>query len=272
MYCRLLIDPPASGAWNMAVDESLLESAATNDTLTLRFYRWLEPTLSLGYFQPYNDRRQHSASRNCPVVRRQTGGGAILHDREITYSFVAPPGHRLALKHIALYKTIHAALIDVLAEYGIPASLCRVQGRESGQDGDCPDFRVNENGTVPFSTKSVAARRDAEFLCFLRRSPGDVLLSDVKIAGSAQRRFKGAVLQHGSLLLARSQAAPELPGIAEMAATSPSFDQLTQAWTTNLARAIPLEMQPGVLSDKEQLRAAELAQEKYKSNGWNQKR
>jgi lipoate-protein ligase A len=246
MFCRLFFDLPASGAWNMAVDETLLESATTDGGFSLRFYRWLEPTLSLGYFQPYDDRRLRSSSRNCPLVRRPTGGGAIIHDQEITYSFVVPPGHRLAQKHIAIYKTIHAALIDVLAEYGISASLCQVQGRESD--------------------------RAVEFLCFLRRSPGDVLLSDVKIAGSAQRRFKGAVLQHGSVLLARSQAAPELPGIAETAATSPSFDQLAQAWTTNLAASIPLEMQPGVLSDKERRRATELAQEKYDSDRWNRKR
>ena len=194
MFCRLFIDPPASGAWNMAVDETLLESAADGGGFSLRFYRWQEPTLSLGYFQQYDDRWQHAASLNCPAVRRATGGGAILHDREITYSIAVPPGHRLAVKHIALYETIHAALIDVLAGYGIHASLCQAKAGKCG--------------------------RSQPFLCFQRRSPGDVLLSDVKIAGSAQRRCRGAVLQHGSVLLARSPAAPELPGLAEVAAIS----------------------------------------------------
>ena len=74
----------------MAVDETLLFDAAENGTATLRFYSWDEPTLSLGYFQRYADREQHTASRTCAVVRRQTGGGAILHDRELTYSLALP--------------------------------------------------------------------------------------------------------------------------------------------------------------------------------------
>jgi hypothetical protein len=92
---RLIIDPPQNGAWNMAVDEALLLDAIEDGSATLRFYQWSEPTLSLGYFQRYADRNQHHASRNCAIVRRQSGGGAILHDRELTYSLVLPPGHPL---------------------------------------------------------------------------------------------------------------------------------------------------------------------------------
>ena len=72
---RLLIDPPAAGAWNMAVDEALLESAAIAGVATLRFYQWSEPTLSLGYFQAAADREQHAASRDCPLVRRPAAAG-----------------------------------------------------------------------------------------------------------------------------------------------------------------------------------------------------
>jgi len=61
----LLLDPPAPGAWNMAVDETLLEAAANDGLCTLRFYRWIEPTLSLGYFQAYADREKHEASLGC---------------------------------------------------------------------------------------------------------------------------------------------------------------------------------------------------------------
>jgi lipoate-protein ligase A len=246
MFCRLFIDPPASGAWNMAVDETLLESAADGGEFSLRFYHWQEPTLSLGYFQQYNDRLQHAASLNCPAVRRATGGGAILHDREITYSVAVPPGHRLAVKHLALYETIHAVLIDVLAGCGIHARLCQREGRESD--------------------------RSQPFLCFQRRSPGDVLLSDVKIAGSAQRRCRGAVLQHGSVLLSRSTTAPELPGLSEVAAISLSFDQLVQSWSSKLAETFSMHIQPGILTDLEQYRAINLAREKYDSTEWTQHR
>ncbi len=246
MLCRLFIDPPAPGSWNMALDEALLESAADGERLSLRFYRWLEPTLSLGYFQPYEDRRRHEASRNCPAVRRASGGGAILHDREITYSFAVPPGNRLALRDVALYETVHTALIEALAGLGINASLFQGKGRGIGHI--------------------------EPFLCFQRRSPGDVLLSEVKIAGSAQRRRRGAVLQHGSVLLGRSIAAPELPGLAEAAALKISFDQLIHAWMTKLTNAFSLHLEPGILSDCEKHRAEVLAGEKYGSSQWTENR
>src|SRR5262245_32066382 len=90
MTVRLIIDPPQKGAWNMAVDQALLESAAASGGVALRFYQWSEPTLSLGYFQPIAARSEHPPSLHSPVVRRASGGGAILHDRELTYSIAAP--------------------------------------------------------------------------------------------------------------------------------------------------------------------------------------
>ncbi len=106
----LLLDPPAPGAWNMAVDEALLEDAALERRCWLRFYRWQEPTLSLGYFQSYADRRQHPASSGCPAVRRTSGGGAILHDAEVTQGsgFHPPPPRmpevREALHHLRAHR------------------------------------------------------------------------------------------------------------------------------------------------------------------------
>ncbi len=169
-----------------------------------------------------------------------------MHDREITYSIAVPPGHRLAVKHITLYETVHAALIDVLAGCGINASLCRGELRQRD--------------------------RKEPFLCFQRRSPGDVLLSGAKIAGSAQRRRRNAVLQHGSVLLGRSDAAPELPGLAEVAALALSFDQLVQTWSSKLSKAFSMDLPPGILSDCEQRRAEDLAREKYDSSEWTENR
>jgi lipoate-protein ligase A len=248
MLCRLLIDPPAPGSWNMALDEALLESAAKGGECSLRFYRWSQPTLSLGYFQPYDDRRRHESSRDCPVVRRPSGGGAILHDREITYSLAVPPGNRFAAKHLTLYEAVHNALIKTLVGFAIDAQLFRGQGQENDRSQKEP------------------------FLCFQRRCPGDVLLANVKIAGSAQRRLRGAVLQHGSVLLARSVAAPELPGIAEVAAVDLSFDILTRAWITELAPALSLDIRPGTINDSEQRLADCRAREKYGSSLWTENR
>ena len=94
MTFRWMWDEPASGAWNMALDEALLESAGDDPMATLRFYRWSEPTLSLGYFQRSAERAAHIASRDCPLVRRASGGGAILHDAELTYSLTIPTTDR----------------------------------------------------------------------------------------------------------------------------------------------------------------------------------
>jgi lipoate-protein ligase A len=168
--------------------------------------------------------------------------------------------------HVALYETIHSALIEILAEYGIKASLCQGKDREV----NCPED--TQKGTVPFSLTRKSGQSPEPFLCFLRRAPGDVLLGNTKIAGSAQRRSRGAVLQHGSVLLGRSLMAPELDGLAEAAAVRPDGDQLASAWSARLAETFSLRWQPGVLTDSEGHRSQEFAREKYDSLLWTQHR
>ena len=146
----------------MALDEVLLESAAQRRVATLRFYGWSEPTLSLGYFQSFCDAHAHAPSRGCPVVRRQTGGGAILHDRELTYCLALPVAHPLAAGATPLYLAVHEALTSALARLGIQATL-----RAASED---------------------PSNRGESFLCFQRRTRGDVLLGTPKVCGSAQRR------------------------------------------------------------------------------------
>jgi lipoate-protein ligase A len=240
--CRLLIDAPASGAWNMAVDETLMEWSAATGGCCLRFYRWHEPTLSLGYFQVYEDRNRHPASLDCPAVRRASGGGAILHDVELTYSLVVPRSHRLAQGRLALYEAVHATLIEVLAKWGVKASLCGGEDRKT-------------TGQQPF-------------LCFQRRAPGDVLVGPTKIAGSAQRRSAGAVLQHGSVLLARSAAAPELEGLKEAQETPIEGDRLVRLWLESLGGRLGLAWQDQPLGEPEIRRAAELMEGKFGANSW----
>jgi len=226
----------------MAVDEMLLEWCEEHGGCCWRFYRWAEPTLSLGYFQRWEDRRLHAASRDCPVVRRASGGGAVLHDEELTYSFVVPGRERLARRTTLLYKTIHLALIEVLSELGITASLLAQPERQS-------------------------AHRQP-FLCFLRRAPGDVMVGGSKIAGSAQRRRHGAVLQHGSVLLGRSRAAPELDALDSLAQTPLPRRRLAEDWLEQLARRLALVWRAEPLSDEQRRRAAFLARSKYGSTHW----
>lgn len=251
---RLLVDPPAAGAWNMAVDEALLEAAATEGRPTLRFYQWQEPTLSLGYFQEYEDRRQHAASAGCPTVRRTSGGGAILHDRELTYSLAVPEGHPLVADRLRTYRVIHESLIDALSGWGIEATLFTCGMAAAPQCTEEP-----QPGRQPF-------------LCFQRRSLGDVLAGGVKIAGSAQRRRRGAVLQHGSVLLARSAAAPELAGLKDRTGKSIAADKLIEAWLERLAEVLAVEWHISVLSGGDRRRAAELDSEKYATAAWTKNR
>ena len=174
----------------MAVDEVLADSAAELGQCSLRFYQWFAPTLSLGYFQPFALREEHCASAELSIVRRASGGGAIVHDRELTYSLAVPVAHPLVSDAMRLYNTVHESLIATLAKWKIAAHR-----------------NVAPSGLPP---------HQEPFLCFVRRSPGDVMLSSAKICGSAQRRRRGAIVQHGSVLLQRSPAAVELPGIAEL--------------------------------------------------------
>jgi lipoate-protein ligase A len=240
--CQLLIDPPADGAWNMAVDEVLLETA-TAGRCSFRFYRWQQPTLSLGYFQAIEGRRRHAASLGCPVVRRSSGGGAIVHDREVTYSVALPGEHPLAMGRMLLYQAVHQTLIEVLARAGIQAELCRREPQEGA--GPCRPF-----------------------LCFQRRAAGDVVVGTVKVAGSAQRRLQGAVLQHGSVLLGRSAAAPELDGLRELSGEPLRDEPLVEAWAERLRRRLDLAWQRQPLTDEQRAEAADLARRKYAADAW----
>jgi len=230
----------------MAVDEVLLATAAETGQVSLRLYEWSQPTLSLGYFQAYEDRQQHAASGDCAVVRRMTGGGAILHDRELTYSFCwseETAGRRADFKW--LYDAVHDTWRAELAARSIVVE--PANDRASGSDQDA-------------------------FLCFQRLGQHDVVVDRTKIVGSAQRRRKSAVLQHGSILLATSPRAPEVPGLRQLQANAVECRNLRQSWPRRLAAQLGLELAPASLSDCEVRQAGELVRVKYGSTGWSRRR
>lgn len=199
-----LNDIPRSGVENMALDQRLLEVAAAEQCVLLRVYRWSEPTLSLGYFQPYVQRLTHSHSSDLPVVRRATGGGAIVHHYDWTYCIALP--EQLSIGNATprsgvnlgasqpLYDCLHDSVIEWLSTRCITARKWT---------NDC---------SVDSPSQPVAKQH--RFLCFERRSCGDIVVGDHKVMGSAQRRGRGALLQHGSLLLATSPYAPSLQGLS----------------------------------------------------------
>jgi lipoate-protein ligase A len=209
-------------------------------------YAWQQPTLSLGYFQAHENRRRHPASLGCPAVRRLSGGGAILHDAELTYSLVVPRGHALAQDRRDLYRAVHTTLIEVLSQAGIAARL---------------------RGESPSPTPG-----EEPFLCFRRRAAGDVLIGETKIAGSAQRRSSGAVLQHGSVLVARSPAAPELEGLQELTKRPPDQKRLGDTWLEALGDRLRFAWLPQPLSASERDRVAELVEIKYATEAWTLRR
>ncbi len=247
---RLIEDGPLPGTLNMAIDEALLNSAMELGIATLRFYAWDVPTLSLGYFQPQADRNRHRSSDSCPLVRRHSGGGAIVHDHELTYALAWPLPARNRIVGRAddlanqLYSTIHQQFVSVLRSASVPAAL------------------FPSGGETP---------RPEPFLCFQRRAEGDVVCAGHKILGSAQRRRQGAILQHGSLLLARSHAAPELPGLSELAGPR-DHHELVAAWKERIFGALGLRPDLASLTDQEECHARELAVTKFSSAAWTNRR
>ncbi len=243
--CRLILSPPADGAMNMALDEALLESAASGSEdagPVLRIYQWARPTLSLGYFQRAADREHHQPSRQCELIRRPSGGGAILHDRELTYALVLPEEVAKGEPARGFYEKVHNALIAAL------------------------------NGIGSLFSGGELTSEGAPFLCFERRSDGDVILGENKIAGSAQRRRRGAILQHGSVLLARSSFAPELPGIGDLTGEDVTFENLAQRFAAEVASTLGFTMNPETITTAELEIAEQLRRTKYATEQWTLRR
>jgi lipoate-protein ligase A len=245
MVNRLIIDEPGRGTWNMAVDEALFQSGAV-DSSVLRLYQWSEPTLSLGYFQRAADRVAHAASRTLPIVRRSTGGGAIVHDRELTYSLITQLIDERPSRPRQLMAKVHESLVDLLKEMGINGQIC---GRSEVEAGTAEPF-----------------------LCFLRHTAGDILIGSHKVVGSAQRRHRRILLQHGSILLGRSAGAPELSGISEISRSNLAACSLIEAWPKRLEAIFSAPWKSSGLSSNEYHLAEKIEAERFDNDRWNLKR
>jgi lipoate-protein ligase A len=190
---RYIDSGPASGAENMTLDERLLEDMALHGGVpVLRFYTWDPPAVSLGRFQPEATSVDRAACRDrgIDVVRRVTGGRAVLHHRELTYSIVSPVESGLFPNDvIGSYKVIAQGLLAGLRLLGVPAEMAGPSVTAVRPDGDLP-------------------------ACFATPSQYELLVNGRKIIGSAQRRLPGAFLQHGSILIEYDAAleAAVIPG------------------------------------------------------------
>jgi lipoyl(octanoyl) transferase len=191
----VLVSPPATGPENMALDHALLRRAAATGRAVLRVYSWITPTLSLGRHQPARGFYDLTAIRKArlDVVRRPTGGRAVLHHREVTYSVTAPilttTSVNGRLRARDTYNAINRLLVGALRGLGVPAGLAPASGRRD----EAP-------------SQVARAPRPSENPCFDVATEGEVVVSGRKLVGSAQWRDQDAVLQHGSLLIADDQA------------------------------------------------------------------
>lgn len=252
---RHLLSPPESGAWNMALDEALLERARETGETVLRVYTWSRPTLSLGRNQRADglyDLKQ-AAELGVDIVRRPTGGRAVLHHREVTYSVTAPVSETTLRSS---YHQINQLLILALRSLGVDVSVAESLARAPLPD-DSPCFEVP---TV-----------------------GELTLRGRKLVGSAQWREDGALLQHGSILIeddqpmiARLSLAPLPPSVPpatlrEALGRSPSEHEIGEALVDAIA-AVESTPSRELVPDATLLARAVTHEKRYGSADWTWRR
>ena len=175
---RLIVSKPASGALNMAIDEAILKSVSLGGKPTLRIYAWNPPTVSLGYFQDIDDINAEICNNlGYGIVRRLTGGRAVLHYDEATYSIIVPEENPLIPKGVGeSYKEISLCLVNAIQNLGLKAVIEPVHRSKTSQ------WRQNNSSA-----------------CFNAISWHEITVNGKKIVGSAQVRKDGCLLQHGSI-------------------------------------------------------------------------
>lgn len=238
-----LEDRCASGSWQMAADDWMLSRAEQGECLT-RIYTFAEPTVSVGYFQAAGGISAVSTMSGLPMVRRLTGGDLLVHHLELTYAIAAPVGAVGNVRDLPC--RVHRSVSLWLQRLGINTTCQAAPGK------------------IPHAEAPPA------MLCFLHPAAGDVLRNGYKVMGSAQRKRHGAVLQHGSLLLGASPAAPWLLGLADLGAGIAGIgaDGLAACLEMSLDCQLTRVDWP-VESDAE---IACLDQSRYQSAEWNRSR
>lgn len=277
---RFIRSGAMSPADNMAIDEAMLITHSEGKTPpTVRFYGWNPPTLSIGYFQRAEDEVELAELRRQGVgfVRRPTGGRAVLHDRELTYSMIVSESYP------DMPKTVNEAY-RVLSE----GLLCGF--RRLGLRAEMVNLGMPEEKAKYTSTAGSAA-------CFDSPSWYELVVEGRKIAGSAQTRSRGVILQHGSILqemdteqlfsllrfsnervkerLKQSfhTKAVSIGDICRaMERESPTYAELETAFRDGISEGLGVELVDGELTAEERQLAKQLAADKYGSDEWSFRR
>lgn len=266
---RLLVTPPLPGATNMAIDQALAELYPATQRPTLRLYRWSPACLSIGLGQRLERDVDQAAcaARGIDVVRRPTGGRAILHDQELTYGLVLgtetvlPSGTALGGGIVDSYRTISGALCAGLVQLGLEPELAPQPARDAPKSAACFDL------------------------------PGDyeITVGGRKLIGSAQARRHGTLLQHGTLLLHAdldaltavlrlppalhaTVLAQRLIALDELLGYQPTFEQVAAALVQGFEQIWQIRLEPDELSSAEQERAEQLVIERFGNPAWTERR
>jgi lipoate-protein ligase A len=256
---RLIRSQAADGATNMAIDEAILRGVASGDAPpTLRLYSWDPPCLSLGRGQPVDDvDRQAVRAAGYDLVRRPTGGRAILHIDELTYSLIVPEEDpRVAGGVVESYRRLSAGLVRGLERLGVEEIVADERLENRGHEGP---------------------------VCFEQPSDYEITVGGRKLVGSAQMRARGVVLQHGALplygdiaricpLLAShpdpSQVHARAAAVDKVLGRAVTWDEAAEALAEGFAEALNLTLEPGTLTPEELARAQVLRAEKYAADQW----
>ena len=268
-HWRLIHSPPAHGGWNMALDEAILEAVGRGESLpTLRFYAWVPPCISLGVAQSIHDvdlKRLHT--KRWDLVRRPTGGRAILHTDELTYAVIAP----IANPHVSggvldSYRHLSAGLIAGLQHMGMSAEI--------------------------ESEKQLSKEERGNPVCFQAPSAYEITVKHRKLLGSAQVRRRYGILQHGTLPLKgditricevlqfdseedRTSAADALrkraATVEGLLGEPYSWESAAVAMSEGFRQALDLQFELGDPSPGEFTRAEDLQRERFTNTQWTER-
>lgn len=272
---RYLVTEAMSPEMNMAVDESILQLHAEGKVPpTVRFYTWSPATLSIGYFQKalkeINLEEVHK--HGLGFVRRPTGGRAVLHDKELTYSVIVSEQHpKMPSSVTEAYKIISMGLLHGFQNLGLRAEMVSLASEEEKEKYSSPGSSA----------------------CFDSPSWYELVVEGKKVAGSAQTRQKGVILQHGSILLdmdvellfsllnfssdrlkqrMMESFRQKAVTINEVSSRPISLQEAMDAFGRGFASGLDVELVPGELTEEEQALAKELAQTRYGTEEWNLRR
>lgn len=254
-----------SPAYNMALDESLLNWHSKGlIPPTIRFYGWNPATLSLGYFQKVKKIDLEGVKRNhFGLVRRPTGGQAVLHDNELTYSVIVTEEHPgMPASVTDAYRVISRGILEGFHDLGISA------------DFSIPEGKLEKTGSA---------------VCFEAPSWYELVVAGKKIAGSAQTRQKGVILQHGSIPIevdeqklfdlfiypnekvkerARKSFGDKAVAINSVAKQPVSLEEVKVAFKKGFEKGLNIELEPMQLTKEQEQEVKELAETRYNNDEW----